>query len=71
MTQYFDTLRTIGAQSRATTVFLPHSPGGMADISRQIAEAIMVGNQVPGPAAPTPHDPHHSSVPTTTPIRAA
>jgi regulator of protease activity HflC (stomatin/prohibitin superfamily) len=71
MTQYFDTLRTIGAQSRATTVFLPHSPGGMADLSRQIAEAIMVGNQAPGPAAPTPHEPHHAaSVPTTAPIRA-
>jgi regulator of protease activity HflC (stomatin/prohibitin superfamily) len=71
MTQYFDTLRTIGAQSRATTVFLPHSPGGMADLSRQIAEAIMVGNQAPGPAVPTPHEPHHAaSVPTTAPIRA-
>jgi regulator of protease activity HflC (stomatin/prohibitin superfamily) len=74
LTQYFDTLRSIGAQSRASTVFLPHSPGGMADLSRQVAEAIMVGNQVPGPAAPTPHEPHHgghgSSVPTTAPIRA-
>lgn len=70
MTQYFDTLRTIGAQSRSTTVFLPHSPGGMADISRQIAEAIMIGNQVQGPTAPAPHEPHHGSVPTTAPIRA-
>jgi regulator of protease activity HflC (stomatin/prohibitin superfamily) len=71
LTQYFDTLRTIGAQSRATTVFLPHSPGGMADISRQISEAVMVGNQVPGPAAgQAPHEPHHASVPSTAPIRA-
>ena len=72
LTQYFDTLRAIGAQSRATTVFLPHSPGGMADLSRQISEAIMVGNQAPGPA----HDEHRSggtagSVPATTPARAA
>ncbi len=52
LTQYFDTLRAIGAASRATTVFLPHSPGGVADLSHQIAEAIMVGNQ-----APSPHDP--------------
>jgi regulator of protease activity HflC (stomatin/prohibitin superfamily) len=71
MTQYFDTLRTIGAQSRATTVFLPHSPGGMTDIARQISEAVMVGNQVPGHAAPAPQEPHHgASVPTTPPIRA-
>jgi regulator of protease activity HflC (stomatin/prohibitin superfamily) len=56
LTQYFDTLRAIGGQSRATTVFLPHSPGGAADLSRQISEAIMVGNQAPheGSAAPLP-----------------
>jgi regulator of protease activity HflC (stomatin/prohibitin superfamily) len=47
MTQYFDTLRTIGIQGHATTVFLPHSPGGMGDIRQQIAEAVMIGGQVP------------------------
>jgi regulator of protease activity HflC (stomatin/prohibitin superfamily) len=71
LTQYFDTLRAIGASSRATTVFLPHSPGGAADLSRQISEAIMVGNQAPGPA----HEPHASgsagSVQATAPARAA
>ena len=69
LTQYFDTLRAIGAQSRATTVFLPHSPGGLGDLSRQISEAIMVGNQAPGS-----HDPHQdgttASVPSV-PARAA
>jgi regulator of protease activity HflC (stomatin/prohibitin superfamily) len=76
LTQYFDTLRSIGAQSRASTVFLPHSPSGMADVSRQIAEAIMVGNQVPGPGGAA-HEPHPSasagpgSVPITMPARAA
>jgi len=70
LTQYFDTLRSIGAQSRASTVFLAHSPSGMADVSRQIAEAIMVGNQVPGPGG-AGHEPHPGtsvgpgSVPTT------
>jgi len=67
LTQYFDTLRAIGASSRATTVFLPHSPGGAADLSRQISEAIMVGNQAP-------HEPPASqsaSVPPSTPARAA
>jgi len=77
MTQYFDTLRTIGAQSRATTVFLPHSPGGMSDIARQISEAVMVGNQAPGAAQHEPHEAHsgtsgsHGSVPSTAPPRAA
>ena len=75
LTQYFDTLRAIGAQSRAITVFLPHSPGGMADLSAQVAQAIMVGNQVPGHAAvpSAPHEPHggSGSVPTIAPPRAA
>jgi regulator of protease activity HflC (stomatin/prohibitin superfamily) len=69
LTQYFDTLRAIGASSRATTVFLPHSPGGAADLSRQISEAIMVGNQAPGPQEPARAV--AGSVPPTTPARAA
>ena len=67
LTQYFDTLRAIGAQSRATTVFLPHSPGGAADLSRQISEEIMVGNQAPHPPEAHPAAPA-GSVP---PVRAA
>lgn len=51
MTQYFDTLRQIGIQGHATTVFLPHSPGGMGDIRQQIAEAVMIGGQAPKPDA--------------------
>jgi regulator of protease activity HflC (stomatin/prohibitin superfamily) len=69
LTQYFDTLRAIGASSRATTVFLPHSPGGAADLSRQISEAMMVGNQAPHNEPPAPQS--GSSVPPTAPARAA
>lgn len=71
LTQYFDTLRAIGAQSRATTVFLPHSPGGAADLSRQISEAIMVGNQAPGPHEPRPAGASVGTVPASVPARAA
>ena len=72
LTQYFDTLRAIGAQSRASTVFLPHSPGGVTDLSKQIAEAVMVGNQVPPGHGPEPHEPHAAgSVPPSAPARAA
>ena len=28
VTQYFDMLRDIGVSSRASSVFLPHTPGG-------------------------------------------
>ncbi|HEX5317658.1 MAG TPA: SPFH domain-containing protein [Stellaceae bacterium] len=67
LTQYFDTLRAIGAQSRASTIFLPHSPGGVADLTQQLSEAIMVGNQAPrAPEDTSP--PAAGSVP---PVRAA
>lgn len=41
MTQYFDTLRDIGAHGKSSTVFLPHTPGGVADISSQIRNAFL------------------------------
>ena len=67
LTQYFDTLRAIGAQSRASTIFLPHSPGGVADLTQQLSEAIMVGNQAPRAPEDAPPAPA-GSVP---PVRAA
>src|SRR5271170_2212666 len=35
LVQYFDTLKAIGMQAKST-VFLPHSPGGLADIQAQV-----------------------------------
>lgn len=45
MTQYFDTMKDIGADSRAKTIFIPHSPGGLTDISNQIRNGIMQGQE--------------------------
>lgn len=44
MTQYFDTLKEVGQHSN--TILIPHSPGGMHDISEQIRNSIIVGNEV-------------------------
>lgn len=41
ITQYFDMLRDIGSTNRASTLFLPHSPGGIGDIGSQIRNAFM------------------------------
>ena len=49
MTQYFDTLKEIGAASKGTTILLPHSPGALTDIAGQIRNAIIAGGQVPQP----------------------
>jgi len=40
ITQYFETLRDIAANSKAQTVFLPHSAGAVADVASQIRNGI-------------------------------
>lgn len=42
MTQYFDALRDIGAQSN--TILLPHSPSAVTDLYAQLRNAITAGN---------------------------
>jgi regulator of protease activity HflC (stomatin/prohibitin superfamily) len=44
VTQYFETLKEIGANSKSNSVFIPHSPAdGVKDISAQIRNGIMQG----------------------------
>mmetsp|Transcript_82872 Transcript_82872/g.239429 ORF Transcript_82872/g.239429 Transcript_82872/m.239429 type:complete len:135 (-) Transcript_82872:87-491(-) len=43
ITQYFETLRDIAAQSKAQTVFLPHSAGAVGDVASQIRNGVMQG----------------------------
>jgi regulator of protease activity HflC (stomatin/prohibitin superfamily) len=47
MTQYFDTLKEIGASSRSNTVLVPHSPGALPDLASQIRDALITVQQVP------------------------
>lgn len=42
MTQYFDALRDIGAQSN--TILLPHSPAAVSELNTQLRDAIMSGS---------------------------
>ena len=46
MTQYFDTLTSIGANENNNTVMVPHSPGGMKDFQQQIIEGTFVGKEL-------------------------
>lgn len=46
MTQYFDTIKDIGLSSKSNTILIPHSPGGMQDISAELRNAIITGNEV-------------------------
>lgn len=44
VTQYFDTMRDIGASSKNSTVFIPHGPGAVKDIADQIRNGLLQGN---------------------------
>merc|ERR1712115_453636 len=46
VTQLFETLRDIGAQSRAQTVFIPSGPGGVSDIAGQIRSGALEARPV-------------------------
>lgn len=46
MTQYFDTIKDIGLSGKGNTILIPHSPGGMQDISSELRNAIITGNEV-------------------------
>jgi len=41
VTQYFDTLKDIGHNGKSNTIFLPHSPGAVADISEQVRNGFL------------------------------
>jgi len=43
VTQYFDTMKEIGASSRNSTVFIPHGPGAVRDVTEQIRNGLLQG----------------------------
>jgi regulator of protease activity HflC (stomatin/prohibitin superfamily) len=45
LTQYFDTLKEIGVSAGSKVILLPHSPGGVADITDQLRTAIITGSE--------------------------
>lgn len=46
VTQYFDTLKSIGELNKTNTLFLSHSPGAVKDISSQILESMTGASKV-------------------------
>ncbi len=61
MTQYFDTLKEVGAVSKTNTILMPHSPGALSDLSAQIRNALMTAElAVSGQHSEEGHTPRHS-----------
>jgi regulator of protease activity HflC (stomatin/prohibitin superfamily) len=45
VTQYFDTLKSIGELDKSNTLFLSHSPGAVRDISDQIMQSVLIAEK--------------------------
>jgi len=45
VTQYFDTLKSIGESDRTNTLFLAHSPGAVKEVSDQILQSMLVATR--------------------------
>jgi regulator of protease activity HflC (stomatin/prohibitin superfamily) len=45
ITQYFDTIKSIGELDKTNTLFLSHSPGAVKDISEQIMQSMLVAER--------------------------
>lgn len=45
VTQYFDTLKAIGESDKTNTLFLPHSPASVREVSDQIMNAMLVAQR--------------------------
>mgnify|MGYP005988611141 CR=1 FL=1 len=54
LTQYFDTLNSIGTKEGNNTILVPHSPGGMKDFQQQIIEGTVVGQKMSESVAAAP-----------------
>lgn len=44
VTQYFDTLKDIGASSKSNSIFVPHGPGAVGNIASQFRDGLLQGN---------------------------
>jgi regulator of protease activity HflC (stomatin/prohibitin superfamily) len=48
VTQYFDTLKSIGESDKTNTLFLAHSPSAVKEVSDQILESMLVAQRADG-----------------------
>jgi len=48
VTQYFDTLKSIGENDKSSTLFLSHSPAAVRDVSDQILQSMLVAERANG-----------------------
>lgn len=54
MTQYLDTLKEVGANSRTNTIMVPHSPGGLSEFFNELRNAVILGMETAQAPAASP-----------------
>jgi regulator of protease activity HflC (stomatin/prohibitin superfamily) len=45
ITQYFDTIKSIGETDKTNTLFLSHSPGAVKEISDQLLQSMLIADR--------------------------
>ncbi|HTH35156.1 MAG TPA: SPFH domain-containing protein [Xanthobacteraceae bacterium] len=45
ITQYFDTIKSIGEMDKTNTLFLTHSPGAVKDVADQIMQSMIIADR--------------------------
>jgi len=45
VTQYFDTIKSIGESDKTNTLFLSHAPGAVREISDQILQSMLTAER--------------------------
>jgi len=48
VTQYFDMMRDVGANSKTNAVFMNHSPGALEDLAHAVQKGFMASSAAPG-----------------------
>jgi regulator of protease activity HflC (stomatin/prohibitin superfamily) len=48
VTQYFDTLKSIGESDKTNTLFLSHSPAAVKEVADQILDSMLVADRAKG-----------------------
>lgn len=57
LTQYMDTLRSVGENGNMTTLLLPHSPSAVGELIDQVQQGVLTGNLASQQHGPTPGKP--------------
>ena len=51
LTQHYDTVSQVGANSKATIMMIPYAPDGMQQVGDQIVQALMTTNEAQRPTS--------------------